>query len=97
MREKHLGLPTDLKSKSRQILKRPTPPTVNELIRGNRVEPMSDERKAGIAAAGVLARRYLAQAEADVAARKKTEAEAEQRIADSVWAAYLQRCKEAIG
>jgi hypothetical protein len=91
-----MGLPKDLISKSTQRLTRPKPPTAGELLRGNLAEPLSAERKAGIKAQGVLASRYLAQAESEVAARQKAEAEAEEAISDRVWQAYLKRCSEAI-
>jgi hypothetical protein len=90
-------LPSDLKSKSRKLLKRPAAPSAAEVLAGNREPALTDEQKAGIKAAAILAKRYLSECENENIARQKALAERTKAREDAVWAAYQQRVKEAIG
>jgi hypothetical protein len=89
-------LPSDLKSKSRRLLKRPPAPSVSEVLAGSREPALTDEQKAGIKATAVLAKRYLAECENEHIARQKAQAE-QVKASEDAWAAYQQRVKEAIG
>jgi hypothetical protein len=82
--------------KTPKIAQTPSPPTVQDLLGGDREPPLTAEQHAGVHALAVLARREVEATEAAVEAQRKARAEAEEALRDGIWERYLQRQREAL-
>jgi hypothetical protein len=77
-------------------LKRPTPPTAAQILAGQSTPPVSDEHRAGLRAAAVLATRRATDSEHALHAQADRRADAEAERDKAIIAAYERRIEESI-
>lgn len=89
-----MPLPKDLVSRAKQRLERPAPPSVQDLINGDKISEVSPEYLAGERAIAQLAADDIERHEAALDARRAQE-KARQEHDDAVWARIQRRRRRA--